>query len=91
MEYTTRASNPTSEYDVIFDLELVDEEDLLYIENKITSGGYAKLNPESDYTEGVRIWHLDWKNHGDTPHEIISKLKRFSPEIYRKIRVKRLG
>jgi len=91
MEYNPRNNTPTSEYEIIFSLEKIDEEDLLYVENQITSSGYAKLSPESDYTRGIRTWHLDWKNHGDSPHEIIAKLKRYSPEIYKEIRVRRLN
>ena len=90
MEYAPRDRSHTSEYKILFNLEKVNEEELLYVENQITSSGYAKLNPSTDYSSGFRTWHLDWKNHGDNPQEIIAKLRRYSPEIYRKIRVKRL-
>ncbi|MBD3171115.1 hypothetical protein GF326_01455 [Candidatus Bathyarchaeota archaeon] len=90
MEYNPRENNPTSEYKIIFSLDKINEEDILYVENQITSSGYAKLSPESNYSEGIRTWHLDWKNHGDNPQEIIAKLKKYNPELYREIRVKRL-
>jgi len=90
MEYMPRGHDHTSEYEIIFNLETVNEEELLYVENQITSSGYAKINASTDYGEGVRTWRLDWKNHGDNPQEIIAKLRRYNPEIYRKIRVKRL-
>jgi hypothetical protein len=90
MEYDQRDNEPKSEYHVIFNLEIVDETELLYVENQITTNGYAKINPINDYSEGVRIWHLDWKNHGDNPQQIIAKLRRYNPDIYHKIRVKRL-
>jgi hypothetical protein len=90
MTYISQDKYPTSEYQIIFKFDEVDEEDLLHVENQVTSSGYAKIDPESDYSKGVRTWHLDWKNHGDNPHEIIAKLKKFSPEIYKKIIVERI-
>ena len=90
MEYMPREHDHTSEYEIIFNLETVNEEELLYVENQITSNGYAKINASTDFGEGVRTWRLDWKNHGDNPQEIIAKLRRYNPEIYSKIRVKRL-
>jgi len=90
MEYMPRDHSPISEYEIIFSLEKVDEEELLYVENQITSNGYAKISASTDYGAGFRTWRLDWKNHGDNPQEIIAKLRRYNLEIYRKIRVKRL-
>ena len=90
MESSLRSNNPTSEYKIIFNLKKVDEEDILYVENQITSSGYSKLNPQTDYSKGVRTWHLDWKNHGDNPQEIIAKLKKYNLEIYQSIRVIKL-
>jgi hypothetical protein len=90
MDYHTQYNHPTSEYQIIFRLNEINEEDLLNVENQITSSGHAQLNPNSDYNQGIRTWHLDWKNHGDNPHEIIAKLKKYKPEIYRKILVERI-
>lgn len=50
---------PVSIYKVIFSLDDVNEEELLYIENRINSSGYAKLNPETNYDQGIRTWLLD--------------------------------
>jgi hypothetical protein len=90
MDNHIHQNHPISEYQIIFRLDEVNEEDLLKVENQITSSGFAQLNPNSDYDQGMRTWSLDWKNPGDNPHEIIAKLKKFNPEIYRKIYVKRV-
>jgi hypothetical protein len=90
MTFSSQDYSPTSEYYIIFYLDEIEEEDLLYVENQITSSGYAQIDPESDYSEGTRTWHLDWKNHGDNPYEIIAKLKKFNPKIYNKIIVERV-
>jgi hypothetical protein len=90
MAYYNQGNFPTSEYQIIFNLDEVDEEILLNIENKIQSSGYAKLNPESNYTHKIRVWNLDWKNHGDNPQEIIAKLKKYNKEVYKKIRVEKI-
>jgi hypothetical protein len=82
---------PVSEYKVIFSLDIIDEEKILYVENQITSSGYAKLNPITDYNEGTRTWLLDWKNNGDNPQEIIRKLKKYNLDIYKKIKIERMN
>ena len=90
MDIHIHQNRPVSEYLIVFRLNEVNEEDLLKLENQITSSGFAQLNPNSDYDEGIRTWSLDWKNSGDNPHEIIAKLKKYNPGIYRKIYVERV-
>jgi hypothetical protein len=84
------ATEPQSAYLIIFPLDKVDEEDLLNVENRILSSGYAYFDRDSDYSKGVRTWLLDWKNQGETPHEIIHKLKRYHYDLYKLIRVKKI-
>jgi hypothetical protein len=79
-----------SAYLVSFPLIDIDEERLLEVENRILSSGYAHFDRSSDYSEGVRTWLLDWKNPGENPQEIISKLKRYWPEAYKSIRIKKI-
>lgn len=79
-----------SKYLIIFPLDKVDEEHLLKVENRIISSGYAHFDRESNYSRGVRTWLLDWKNRGETPHEIIRKLKRYQPQTYKNMRIQRI-
>lgn len=79
-----------SAYIISFPLDVLDEEHLLEVENRILSSGYAHFDRSSDYSEGVRNWLLDWKNPGETPHEIIRKLKRYWLEAYTMIRIKKI-
>jgi hypothetical protein len=87
-EFSSRSAS--SAYLIIFPLDKVKEEKILQVENQIISGGFAHFDRNSNYSEGVRTWLLDWKNDGETPQEIIQKLKKYQPEIYKLISIKRI-
>ena len=87
-EHTSREAR--SAYIISFPLDIIDEDILLEVENRILSSGYAHFDRSSDYSKGERTWLLDWKNPGETPQEIITKLKKYSPEAYRQIKIKKI-
>lgn len=87
-EHTSREAR--SAYIISFPLDVVDEDTLLDVENRILSSGYAHFDRTSDYSKGERTWLLDWKNPGETPQEIVSKLKRYSIEAYRQMTIKKI-